>query len=69
MKLTHITIEGERWDQLAWHYYRRVSLTPLLIEANPHIPIGTTLAAGLSLSIPIVEQQELTAENIPEWAR
>lgn len=69
MQLIHITTEGERWDQIAWKYYRRVSPLSLLIEANPHVPVSVRLAAGLRLAIPIIEQEDIEGEDIPEWAQ
>lgn len=33
--ILYTTIDGDRWDLIAWRYYRDVSQTAALIEANP----------------------------------
>jgi phage tail protein X len=68
MNLTHITTAGDRWDLLAWRYYRNVSRIPLLIDANPHIAIHEVLASGLTVLIPMLEE-ELSTEDLPPWKR
>lgn len=69
MFITHITKEGERWDTIAWHYYRDVTKMSLLIESNPCVPIGDLLPAGLMLLVPIVERPESSFEELPPWKR
>lgn len=68
MFLTHITIEGERWDQLATRYYGDPLAYERIVEANPHVPLATTLPSGLTLSIPVLEQSDLS-EELPPWLR
>lgn len=67
--LTHITIEGQRWDQLAWRYYRDVSKIGLLIESNPHAPITPTLPSGMTLQIPVIERAATQTHGAPPWKR
>lgn len=67
--LTHITTEGERWDSLAWRYYGDAHRYLPIIQANPHVPITAALPAGLSLSIPVLEQAATTSEDLPPWMR
>lgn len=71
MYLTHITTEGERWDSIAWRYYRDVTKIPLLVDANPQAPIRETLPGGLTLLVPVIEEQEQTSnlEDLPPWKR
>lgn len=64
--LTHITREFERWDNIAWQYYRDVSKMSLLIENNPHAPITPVLPAGLRLSIPLISA-DTTTQDLPPW--
>lgn len=68
MFLTHITTEGERWDQLATRYYGDPLAYERIVEANPHVPLATTLPGGLTLSIPVLEQGDLS-EELPPWLR
>ncbi|MBS1186680.1 MAG: hypothetical protein H6R04_698 [Burkholderiaceae bacterium] len=70
MYIEHITTEGDRWDLLAWRYYRDVAQIQKLIEANPTAPISETLPSGLTLLIPVIEQAETQSiEELPPWKR
>ncbi|ALS60664.1 tail protein X [Pandoraea norimbergensis] len=68
MYLTHITTEGERWDQLAYRYYGDPLAYEAIVAANPHVPLTPTLSSGLRLSIPVIEQTDLS-EDLPPWMR
>lgn len=68
MYLTHITTEGERWDQLAWHYYGDAHRYQPIVDANRHVPITAVLPAGLTLAIPLLEP-EAAAGDLPPWMR
>ncbi|KGH08707.1 MULTISPECIES: tail protein X [Comamonas] len=68
MYLTHITTEGERWDQLAWKYYGNALEYERIVAANPQVPITPTLLGGLRLSIPVIEETQIV-EDLPPWKR
>lgn len=68
MYLTHITTEGERWDQLAARYYADALQYERIVAANPHVRLLPVLPSGLALSIPVIEQQEVS-EELPPWLR
>lgn len=68
MFIAHTTTEGQRWDQLAWHYYGDAHRYLPIIEANPHVPITAILPAGLTLAIPVLEPAS-SAEDLPPWMR
>jgi phage tail protein X len=68
MLLTHVTTEGERWDQLAWRYYGDAHRYQPIVDANPHVPISAALPAGLTLAIPLLEPVAAT-EDLPPWMR
>lgn len=68
MYLTHITVDGERWDQLATKYYGDPFAYEQIIAVNPHVPITVTLPGGLTLSIPIIAKADVT-EDLPPWLR
>lgn len=69
--LDHITREGERWDTLAWHYYGDATRMTPIIEANPQLRILSTLAGGLVVRIPVLEDPApaLDEESLPPWKR
>ncbi len=66
--IPHITIEGERWDQLAYRYYGSAHRYDPIIRANPHVPLFAALPAGLELRIPLLDI-EATSEDLPPWMR
>ncbi|MCW5223529.1 hypothetical protein D5041_07945 [Verminephrobacter aporrectodeae subsp. tuberculatae] len=68
MYLTHITTEGERWDQIAQRYYGDPFQYERIVAINPHAPLSTTLPGGLSLAVPVIERQDLF-EELPPWLR
>lgn len=68
--IPHLTTEGERWDSLAWRYYGDAHAYERIIQANPGLPLMTTLPGGLTLAIPVVESDEVaTSEALPPWKR
>lgn len=66
--LTHVTREGERWDTIAWQYYRDVRQVPALIAANPHAPLAPVLPSGVRLRVPLIARASTTAA-LPPWRR
>lgn len=68
MFVTHVTTEGERWDQLAWRYYGDAHRYLPIVQANPHVPITAILPSGLTLAIPILEPVT-SAQDLPPWMR
>ncbi|WP_156443791.1 tail protein X [Burkholderia savannae] len=68
MFLTHITVESERWDQIAYRYYGDPLAYERIIAANPDVPITPQLPSGIALSIPVVSDNEVT-EDLPPWMR
>lgn len=69
--LIHITREGERWDGIAWAYYRDVRQTVRLLEVNPHLPAGPTLPSGLRVVVPLIERDASAIDpaRLPPWRR
>lgn len=53
--LEHLTLEGDRWDLLAYQYYGDALQTVPLLRANPEQLHLLILPAGLTLQIPILE--------------
>lgn len=68
MFLTHITIEGQRWDQLAAYYYGDALQYERIVSANTHVPLAPSLPGGLKLAIPVIEQDDLS-QSLPPWLR
>ncbi|EAO7520036.1 hypothetical protein H7B83_004905 [Salmonella enterica] len=62
----HITTDGERWDQIAYHYYGDPFGYARIIMANPHIAVTPVLDAGQRLAIPVIDADQTTQE-LPPW--
>ena len=68
--VVHTVMDGERWDLIAWRYYRDVRQTPRLVEANPHAPRAGLLPAGLKIAVPLITRPAtVTHEGLPPWKR
>lgn len=73
--LIHITRDNDRWDIIAWDYYRSVRLQSEIIAANrdlfvtrPATPLPAVLPAGIELRIPVLEE-ERDESRLPPWKR
>ena len=71
--IEHVTVEGERWDTLAWQYYGDPLAYGRIIEANPALDISSTLPSGLVVLVPVLPlaeaSQTLQDEELPPWKR
>ena len=65
--IEHITYAGERWDLIAWKYYGDPMNFGVIIMANPGVPIEPVFEAGITLAIPIIQQQNLLTTDLPPW--
>lgn len=65
--LEHITREGERWDQIAARYYGNALAYEGIIAANPAVPIVTNLPGGLTILVPIIEENATPLQDLPPW--
>lgn len=69
--LIHITRDGERWDGIAWAYYRDVRQTARLLEANPHLAARPALPSGQKVIVPLIERDPAATDpaRLPPWRR
>ncbi len=69
--LEHLTMDGDRWDALAWRYYGDATAFEGIIMANPFVAITPTLASGITLLIPILPAvaNALNPQDVPPWKR
>lgn len=69
--LIHITTDGERWDSIAWRYYRSMAEMPRLLEANPHLAAAPRLPSGQRVLVPLIERTQMSASpaSLPPWRR
>lgn len=67
--LIHVTVQGDRWDLLAWRYYRDPLAYERIIDANPGVPIAPVLPGALRLVIPVLTTTDILTTDLPPWKR
>ncbi len=67
--IPYTTVEGDRWDTLAWRFYGDPTLIYPIVQTNPSVPITPVLPAGLSLGIPVIviEANQQSTADLPPW--
>lgn len=71
----HVTIDGDRWDLLAYHYYGDASKQSVLLDANrslfiyPIVVPPLLLDAGITLIVPVLSDEEVDDSTLPPWKR
>jgi len=65
--IKYTTIQGDTFDVLALDAYGDETKAHLIIEANPQYANVITFSAGISLRIPIIEQE--ASATLPPWKR
>lgn len=65
----YITIEGDRWDTVAYKAYGDPMLYPTIAAANSDVPLNAVLTAGTKLMVPVLEAVELDTNLLPPWKR
>jgi phage tail protein X len=60
--LTHKTKDGDRWDLLAFEYYGNAFAIELLLETNLGLANMAILPSGLTLRVPLVNEDALNPE-------
>ncbi len=69
----HKTIDGDRWDLLAYHYYGDQYKQGFILEANRSLFLNPVtlpplvLSAGLTLKIPVIDADEAGQTDLPPW--
>jgi phage tail protein X len=65
--LKYITLQDERWDQIAWQFYGDATLYGPIIEANPGVPIVGAFDAGVEILVPILQKASDASSDLPPW--
>lgn len=71
----HLTIDGDRWDLLAYRYYGDAAKQSVLLEANRSLfldPVSVPpmiLTSGIKLIVPVIEDDEIDDSDLPPWKR
>ncbi|WP_299924182.1 tail protein X [uncultured Pelagimonas sp.] len=71
----HHTIDGDRWDLLAYRYYGDAAKQSVLLDANrvlfldPPVVPPLLLPAGLTLIVPVLDPEVVDEAGLPPWKR
>lgn len=66
----YITMQGDRWDSIAYAAYGDASDFSIIQDANPNVPATDVFDMGVRLIIPIQESQINTnIDSLPPWKR
>ena len=66
---SYITKDNDRWDLIAYKFYKNASKYEIIIKANPDVPITPTLESGINLKIPVIEESETIEFILPPWKK
>ncbi len=66
--MTYTTIQGDKWDGIAYKVYGDTKFTDVLIEANIECRNIYVFSAGVVLEVPEVETR-ITSDDLPPWKR
>ena len=66
---SYITKDGDRWDLIAYKYYKNPTMYEEIIKANPNVPIEPILTAGINLKIPVLEESTTINFDLPPWKK
>jgi phage tail protein X len=65
----YTTKQGDRWDTVAYKAYGDASKYSVIVDANPFVPKGVILPAGIQLNIPVLERDSVNESLLPPWKR
>ena len=65
----YVTKDNDRWDLIAYKFYNDPTKYEIIIQANPQADIAPTLAAGVKLKIPVLDEKETISFITPPWKK
>lgn len=63
-----VTLEGDRWDLIAYRAYGDPYAYERIIVANPELPIVPVLPAGLRVRVPVLDAPKVST-GLPPWKK
>lgn len=66
---TYITKDNDRWDSIAYKFYKNPTYYEEISKANPDVEIEPVLDAGIKLKIPVLEESETIQFELPPWKK
>lgn len=67
--LSYISLEGDRWDVIAYKFYGDIEQMARIIETNPNVALSEVLPTGTKLYIPIIKALPPNNKDLPYWMR
>lgn len=67
--LEYTTVDGDRWDLIAYKYYGDATKIAGLIAANQHLPIAEQFSAGHTVIVPLLPATTSKQSEMPPWLR
>lgn len=67
MSKTYVTVQGDRWDSIAFYQLGSCSLAPRLMAANSQYLNYFVFPAGIVLTLPDIETK--TGSTLPPWKK
>lgn len=70
MKYTrYTTVQGDRWDTVAFKAYGDATKYSAIAEVNPTVPKNVVIPSGVVLNIPVLETATTETSNLPPWKK
>jgi phage tail protein X len=70
MLTEYLTIQGDRWDTIAFKAYGNSSLFGEIQDSNPNIILTDVFDGGIKILIPIIEIVQVSnLDLLPPWKR
>lgn len=66
---TYITKQDDRWDLIAYKFYKNANQFEQIIQANPNIERTAILSAGIKLKIPVINESSTISFDSPPWKK
>lgn len=66
--MTYTTVQGDKWDGIAYKVYGDTKYTDVLISANYRHRYVYIFSAGIELDVPDVETR-ITPDDLPPWKK
>lgn len=67
MSKTYTTVQGDRWEKIAFSQLGSCALAPRLMEANSQYLNYFVFPAGIVLTLPDIETK--TSSTLPPWKK
>ena len=66
---SYITKDKDRWDLIAYKFYKNLTKYEPIISVDPKVPITLILESGIRLKIPVLDESETIKFTLPPWRK